>query len=155
MIVDVKNLIVSFILGIIMLAVGVGLGVLFVGQKVIVAPSNTTQTTQTMSQSVKDLSSKVVSVSASGSVTKISGRSITLSQQGDSMVIGIKSDAKIYSFISTSSGTNKGASTSQQVDFSSIKVGNNVSVNIKVLPSGEVEGFSVIILPPVSIPAPK
>jgi hypothetical protein len=112
---------------------------------------------QAASQLAKNLSSKVVpSVAAQGVVTKINGKSITLSSQGDSMVITMSNDVKVYAFVPNPNPSKTGsAMVSQQVDFSQIKEGDSVSVNLHVLSNGSLEGFSIVILPAPAAPVIK
>ena len=155
---NLKIVLLSIILVLLSLGLGIA-GGMFISQ------SNDTTTLpqigqQSMVQAIKDLSSKVVpSLSAYGTVTKIDGQSVTLSYQGDSMVLPIKPDAKVYSLAASpttvrTGSTAKSASTTQQIAFQNIKIGDNLSVNFKVLSSGNLEGFSAIVLPPAAPAAP-
>ncbi len=115
--------------------------------------------TQKMPEAINVLSSKVIpSIAAYGIVTKIDGRNITLTYQTDSIVITMRSDAKIYSYVVNSALVKPGskppanAYVTKLADFNDIKVNQNLSANIKVYPDGRVEGFSAIFLPPNSIP---
>lgn len=91
---------------------------------------------------IKSLSSKVVpSIVAFGKVSKIDGRNITLDYNGDSITISIINDAQIYG----SSGQDGQTAES----FENIKMGDNLSVNLKVLPDGQLQGQSIIILNPI------
>jgi len=98
---------------------------------------------------LKNLNSKAVpSIIAYGQVTKIDGRNVTLSFNGDSVTIKINDSASINSFVKSASGT----TTQQKMNFSQIKKGDTLSVNVKLLPDGNLQGESVIIL---STPAAK
>ena len=80
-------------------------------------------------------SSKIISaVSASGEVTKISGRTVTLSNGIENFPVIINEDTPIYSLIS-------GVKSS----FEAIKVGDNLDVNIKVLSNDQLVIFGIII----------
>jgi len=98
---------------------------------------------------VQTLSSKIIpSITAFGNVSKIDGRKITLSYQGDSLAINIKEGAEVYLPSKTVNDANGKAQTipQKQVSFEDIKVGQNVSVNIKLLADGQMEGQMVIII---------
>ena len=91
-----------------------------------------------MAAVLNSLSSRAVpSVVAFGSVSKIDGRSITLTYGGENITINISDDVKIYS----SSGNEQAIAP-----FEIIKVGDNLSINIKVIPEGQLQGQSIIIL---------
>ncbi len=152
---NIKNLIVSLFLGLLVFGIGIGLGILYQTQQGVV-PQSITQpknNVQVMPEVIKMLSSKVIpSIAAQGTVTKIDGRNITLNYQTDSITIGIRNDAIIYSIVFNTSpaktgSINNGASSSKQIDFKALKIGDNISVNFRVLPSGQIEGFSIIVLP--------
>jgi len=91
---------------------------------------------------IKSLSSKTVpSIVAFGKASKIEGRNITLDYNGDTITIGISDDAQIY----TSSNQTAGATPTASL-LENIKIGDDLSVNLKVLPDGQLQGQSVIIL---------
>jgi hypothetical protein len=91
---------------------------------------------------IKSLSSKTVpSIVAFGKASKIEGKNITLDYNGDNITIGISDDAQIYS----SSNQNAGAAPTA-ASFENIKIGDNLSINLKVLADGQLEGQSIIIL---------
>ncbi len=93
--------------------------------------------------------SKVVpSITATGKVTKISGRNVTLTQEGESIEVFIKEDAKISSFNAPASDqeTPPTGSVQTQNTFEAIKVGDNLSVRVKVLPNGQIEGSWLVII---------
>lgn len=95
---------------------------------------------------VKDLSSKVIpSIVAYGKVTKISGKNITLAFGGDSVVIPVGEKSTVYS-LAVPAGQ-AGSPTQQKVEFSQIKVGDNLNISLKLSSDGKLEGQSVIILP--------
>ena len=155
---NAKSLIVSLFLGGLIFLLGGGLGILYQTQQNVAAPQGQGQL---MPSVVKNLSSKVIpSIAAYGEITKIDGRNLTLSYQGDSLVIAIKDDAKIYSFIANSAPnptpsvkpatTPASTASSREITFKDLKIGDNVSANVKVLSNGQLEGFSAIVLPPAS-----
>lgn len=94
---------------------------------------------------IKNVSSGIIpSMVAYGQVSKVEGRNVTLSYAGDSLAISVKQDAPVYSFAQAAGSTTP---TQQKVDFSTIKVGNNLNIVLKMLASGDLEGQQVIILP--------
>lgn len=146
---NTKSLIISIFLGVLVFVIGGALGILYQMQAPKVQSQNTLtltpQPSATIPQVVKDLNSQVItSIGAYGIVTKIDGRNITLSNQSDSIIIAVRDDAKIYSFV-----TMNGKPTSQQIDFKDIKNGDNVSISVKVSLDGQIEGYSLIVSPPV------
>ena len=96
-------------------------------------------------------SSKVIpSIVAFGEVTKISGRTITLTYGTENLPIRIKEDAKIYSFNTPTPGQETPLTGPIQTEstFEAIKAGDNLNISVKVSPDGELEGLSVIIFLP-------
>lgn len=131
-----KNLLTTFIIiGLVFFVLGGGLGVFYQIQKDIPLLEK--------SEAINVLSSKVIpSIVAYGRVTDISEKNITLTFSGDTLIIKIKDTASIYSFVPDEEGN----SNRQKTNFSQIKKGDNVSVNLNMLPDGQLEGESVIIL---------
>ncbi len=155
---SIKSLIVSLFLGVLIFVFGASLGILYQKRQIVIQSPIQEQKVPDI---VKVLSSKVIpSVAAYGKVTKIDGRNITLSQQSDNLTIGIRDDAKVYSFVpnatptKTTSKTNT-VSGSKQIDFKDIKIGDNLGINIKILPNGQIEGFSVVVLTSLVNPVAK
>jgi len=94
---------------------------------------------------VKTLSSKVVpSMIAYGAVSKIDGRTLTLTYGTDSIVVPVAEGAQVFSFTQTTTGSTP---TQKEANFSDIKVGNSINVSLKLLSNGNLQGTSVIILP--------
>ena len=107
---------------------------------------------QVMPEAIKVLSSKVIpAIAAYGMITKIDGRNVTMTYQTDSIVVAFRTDAKIYSYtINPAVKTPKGAApayVTTLASFNDLKVGQNISANIKVDLNGQVEGFSAIFIP--------
>ena len=134
-----RKFIISAIIGALFFFVlGGGLGVYYASEAGGVPGSKAAVKTQ----AVQTLSSKVIpSITAYGQVSKIDGKNITLNYGGDSLTIKLRDDAQIF-FPSTATTPQKMAK------FEDIKVGQNVSMNIKLLPDGQIEGQLVIILQP-------
>jgi hypothetical protein len=146
---NIKGIIIAIILGILIFGAGFGASMLYKNPSSTTLTQNQMQGQQQLSETIKELSSRVIpSIAAYGTVTNIDGRNISLRYQGDSIVISVMPDAKIYSYTPSATGSNAKSLTTQ-VDFSKIKVGDNLSVNLKVIPTGQIEGLSVIVLPPV------
>lgn len=135
-----KQSVILIVAGILIFLVGVGLGI-------TLQNSNKAQARKV--QAVNNLVSKVVSsIVAYGQVENIDGRNITLSNLGDNLVISIADNAQVYSFTTPVAGKNGATAPVQQtVKFEDIKIGDNVNVAVKLSPSGQMQGSSVIILP--------
>jgi hypothetical protein len=139
-----KNLIILIILGFIIFILGGGLGILYQQQKEVLPSKDILKV-----QAVQTLSSKVIpSIAAFGTVTNISGRNLTLVSGNDSLTVKISDGAQIFLPATTTTDKNGKVVTSPQqaVSFSEIKNGNNVSVNLKLLPDGQIEGQMVSII---------
>ncbi len=158
---ETRNVIIWLIVGLLVLGAGFLGGTIYNSMNapaVVVSPdSNGNPTTP---QVVKDLSSKVIpSIAAYGQVSKIDGKNLTLTYQGDSVVVLVRDDAKIFAFttVAPATGTNPKtptpAPTSKPITFQEIKMNDNVTVNFKVTPLGVLEGSSVVVLPPAAAPA--
>lgn len=140
-----KNLIILHIVGgLLILVVGTALGFfyqIFMGA--------VPQKEMPKIQAVQTLSSKVIpSITAYGTVTKIDGKNVTLTFGGDSLTVKIRDNAQIF-LPASSSKDSKGNTVTlpqQTARFADIKTGENISVNIKLLPDGQIEGQLVIIL---------
>ena len=139
---DQKNLIIALALLIVGFILGGALGFMLQLPKDSLQPGNNAAKMEAV---VKSLSSNVVpSIVAFGEVSKIGGRNITLTYNEASITIAIKDDAQIYSF--SSSGSQSGAAKQTSALFKDIKNGDRVSVNLRVLPDGQLQGYSVIVL---------
>ncbi len=133
-----KNVVISIVLGLLILAVGFGGGVLYesIGQP----PAQ--NVVQEAPEGVKVLNSKITpSITAYGVITDINGKNITIDNQGDTMTITVVDGAKIYAFSSTSG-------QSKEITLQDLKKGDNLSVNVKVSQNGQVQAHSIIVLPP-------
>ncbi len=140
---ETKNRIISIFSGLLILIIGIVFGVLYQPRQL----QNILETTTP--PAVKVLSSKTIpSITAYGLITKIDGNNITIDNQGDSMTMTVRDDAKIYAFLAT---TGK----SQQITLKDLKIGDNLSVNVKITSSGQVDAYSLIVLPPIPKPAVK
>lgn len=104
------------------------------------------------------LSSKVVPLYATGSVTKIDGANITISSAGDSLVVPISNTASVYiSKPTTGKDINGATIITQQPNYQpaqlkDIKVGDRLSVGLKLSSDNELEGQAVYIsVPPAEV----
>jgi hypothetical protein len=131
------NLVVLLIIGgVVLLASGAGLGILYQNQTV--SPQF-----EKAVAAVNFLSSKAVpSIVAYGQVVSIDERNLTLAFNGDNIAITINDDASVNSFVKDEKGT----MAQKKVDFSQIKKGDTLNVSVKLLPDGQIQGLSVIII---------
>jgi Cu/Ag efflux protein CusF len=91
---------------------------------------------------VKKLTSKAIpSILAYGKIISIEGKNLTLSFNGESVAVKTGDNAAIASFISDS----QGRTSQQNINFNQIKLGQTASINIKVLPDGQLQGESIMI----------
>jgi hypothetical protein len=133
------NLTALVIVGLVVFVIGVASGIFYQTKKDSPQQANTVA----MQTSIKSVTSKVVpSILAYGQVTDIDGRNLTLSYGGDNVIIAINDNATITSLIKDS----KSASGQQKIDFSQIKNGDTLNVSVKLLPTGQLQGKSIIIL---------
>jgi len=109
----------------------------FLGQKQVKVTSN-------------PLESKVMenwSATASGKVTEISGRSLTLNNEGDILTILISEEASFGRIVPTEENEKSlGPLTRKEIEFSEIKVGDQVKISCRLNPEGLLEGLIVTIL---------
>jgi hypothetical protein len=132
------NAIVIIVIGAVVFIVGVGLGIFYQAQ------ADSMQVTKT--ETANALSSKVIpSIVAYGTVTKIDGNNITLTAQGDTLTVAVSPDAKVISFSSTAGST--AAPTQKDASFSDVRTGDSINIAVKVMPDGQIQGQTVIILP--------
>ncbi len=150
---EIKNVLMGIALAVLFFIGGVFLGIFYQGQKTVLplAPSSS----GLPSPLIKSLSSSVVpAVSAYGAISKIDGQNLTLTKNSDSIIVPIKADARIYTIVINQSAPVKAGSqpvkptsVTKQIALKDLKLGDNVSVNFKVLAGGQIEGFTVIVLP--------
>lgn len=134
---DKKIIIIAVISGIFLLLIGIGLGMFIQSQN---------KGTAKKVEAVSNLSSRVISeIKAYGKVTKIEGKNITLSNLGDNLVVNMLDTARVYTFVATT-----GSPVQKTITLGDIKVGDSVNVVMKLLPSGQMQGSSVIVLPTAS-----
>ncbi len=95
-------------------------------------------------------SGAILSISAGGEITNILDRTVTLTQGGESLVIPIAENAEIVSYVTPE--TEGAPLERKEINFTDLKVGNYLSVSLKILPDGGFEGtaatmFSMIFTP--------
>ena len=131
--------------GLLFLVLGIGVGFLY--KTLSISPQ-----IQKTTAVIKDLSSKtVLSITAYGQVSNIEGEDITLSHNGDSIKVGMKENSPVYSFTNDSTGK----PVQKKVSLKEIKIGDNLNITIKLLPDGQIQGQSVLILLPSGIVKPQ
>jgi hypothetical protein len=132
-----KNLIILVIVAIVIFVIGFGLGFFLNSQNSAPKVNN-----NNVANLIGLLSLKTVpSITAFGQVSKIEGKNVTLFFNGDSMTIPVISSARINSVDSSKNNAQ------QEAKFENIKVGDALSVGLKVLPDGSLQGTSVFIMP--------
>ena len=127
------------ILGIAILLVGGGLGVVY--QKSTSSPS--TANTAASQDFLTKLNSKVISsMVAYGDVTKVSGKAITLTTEGQSLTVTMKDNAT-YTMRVPATSTTK--ASSKKATLSDVKVGNKINISLDLSDTGELLGTSSFI----------
>lgn len=139
------------VLGLIIFAIGGGLGVFFQQQTSQLPVQQTSIKPQAGQNAdlLRILSSSLISpIVAHGNVAGINGRNVSLNFGGTNLTVKINQDAKVYSF-SASSGqaqTSKSSTTQPEGKFEDIKVGDSVNITLQLLPDGTMGGKLVSIL---------
>lgn len=94
------------------------------------------------------LESKVirgVSVSASGEITEISGRFLTLSAEEDTLTVLIRDDAPIHRLIRSEEYQPGQPVTREEIEFEAIKIGDQTGISCQLKADGTLEGRSITI----------
>ena len=93
---------------------------------------------QKTAEKIQTLSSKVVNAIVTyGTVTSIEGnKNITLSHDGEAMTISITPNAKVYIYENA---------TKKEVNFSEVKIGDNVNITASLDQSGSIVGNMIVI----------
>jgi len=122
----ITSIVLLIILGLVIFACGVGLGIVYQNRK------------------ISDLFSKnIITTTVSGNIVDINGRNITLGFEENSLTIKIKDDAEIVSNIFVKDKNGIIASEATALKFEDLKKRDNIQVNIKILPNGTLEGQSI------------
>ena len=131
------------ILGIAIFLAGGIVGIIYQKQN---SGTITGQQTNNTATAKSELRSKVVSsISLYGKVKSISGRTIIIVNNGDSLPVLISQDATI-NMLSLSDGK----TVQEKSSFEKIKVGDNLNISVKVLENNSFSGVIVTIFPNVN-----
>lgn len=131
-----KTTSIVLITGLLCLVLGGGIGFLYKTLQISPQMKKTTAIIEALS------SKTVLSTVAYGQVSNIEGKDITLSYNGDSIKISMTGNSPVYSFANDSTGK----PVQKKVDLKEIKIGDNLNITIKLLPDGQIQGQSVLIL---------
>ena len=127
--------------GLIFLGIGFSLG-LSSGQKAI---------KEVKAPLAELLASKVIgslTTIASGEVTEIAGRNLTLSKKGDTLTILIREDAPIYRLVPPEEVTEVPQPVvREEIEFGEIKVGAQVNITCELRVDASLSGIEVTVLP--------
>ena len=96
------------------------------------------------------LTSKIIgqlTTIASGDITEISGRSLTLSSEEETLTVLIVEDASIYRLSLPEEATTPQPATREEIDFSEIKVGDRANVSCVLKADSTLEGVEVTLAP--------
>ena len=96
------------------------------------------------------LTSKIIgqlTTTASGDITEISGRSLTLSSEEETLTVLIVEDASIYRLSLPEEATTPQPATREEIDFSEIKVGDRANVSCVLKADSTLEGVEVTLAP--------
>ncbi len=133
------------ILALVIFFAGMGLGVLYKTQQDAAVPVNS-RSTDKMVSAVKALSSKLIPPTiAFGQVSKIEGRNIVLSFNGESIIFEVNDNTQIFD---ASPGNGNAAGTPKPLILTDIKKGDYLNVAFKVLSDGTIEAQSIYVVPP-------
>jgi hypothetical protein len=93
---------------------------------------------QATTDTIQKLSSKVVNAIVTyGTITSIdSNRNITLSYEGESMIVSVAQDVKVYIYEN---------STRKELNFNDLKVGDSVNITASLDASGNILGNMIVI----------
>lgn len=98
------------------------------------------------------LESKVIAgltTVASGEVTEISGRNLTLSAEGDTLTILIREDAPIYRLVPPEEKATEVPQpvVREEIGFEEIKAGDQASITCQLKADASLEGIEVTVVP--------
>lgn len=151
-----KNLFITIIVVLILIVLSFVYG--YSLKERILSPQETILPAQEESKLTDLEKSKVVQswiVDATGRITEISDRTLTLTVEEESLVISITEDARIVflSFPEMPIEFVEGELIEveeEEINFEDLKVGDEVSVMAKLKPSGELEGTNVSVFQELS-----
>ena len=96
------------------------------------------------------LTSKIIgqlTTIASGDITEISGRSLTLNSEEETLTVLIVEDASIYRLSLPEEATTPQPATREEIDFAEIKVGDRANVSCVLKADSTLEGVEVTLAP--------
>jgi hypothetical protein len=129
----ITSIVLLIILGLVIFAGGMGLGIVYQNKKLKDFKSN-----------ISELFNKnIIIATVSGNIVDINGRNITMGYENNSVIIKIRDDAEIVSTIFVKDKNGVIASESKELKFEDLKKRDNIQVNIKILPDGTLEGQSI------------
>jgi len=138
-----ENLIVIGVIGgLILLALGFYSGLNYAQKQM--------QGAQTESPLADLLALKIVgqlTTSVSGDITEISGRSLTLSSEEETLTVLIREDASVYRLTLPEEATVPQPATREEIEFAEIKVGDRASVSCVLKTDSTLEGVEVTLAP--------
>ncbi|MGA2418024.1 MAG: hypothetical protein ABSF55_02200 [Candidatus Staskawiczbacteria bacterium] len=138
---EIKVIIILIIIGLVIFVIGAGLGVFYQTKKDAIQ----IQQDEKISAEIQSLSSDIVTaVAAYGKVVAINGRDVTLSYSGKSLTINVGENVPVTSFSAPAKGSTQG--TSQNLKFSDIKTGDNLSIALKIGQDGKLAAQTVLVL---------
>lgn len=136
---DKKTIILIIVAGLVIFIIGGGLGIFYQKQTTDGLIKSLNSKSQAMDGLIKSLNSKTItSITALGKVVSINGNKIVLTSGQDNLEVIVSNGAKVYSLVK---------SPPAQATLKDIKTGDNISVNVKLLPNGQLEGRAITIFP--------
>lgn len=134
-----NNLIFLLVGGLVLLGLGY-----IIGQ----AQTESSQTKTPLSSLIESKVTKGLSTTALGEVIEISGRNITLSNEGDILTISIKEDATIARLAPPTETTEAPQPVTREgIELEEIKVGDQINILSQLKADGTLEGIEVTVLP--------
>jgi len=138
-----NNLIlIAVIGGVILLGIGFYSGLIYTQKQI--------EKAKTESPLANLLASKVINgltTSASGEVAAISGRNLTINNDGDTLIVPIKEEAVINSLLPLEESETPQPTTWEEIKFEDIKTGDKVNISCQLKADGTLEGTAVTVLP--------
>lgn len=135
-------ILITIIGGVILLGIGFYSGLIYTQKQI--------EKARTESPLANLLASKVINgltTSASGEVAAISGRSLTINNDGDTLIVPIKEEAVINSLLPLEETETPQPTTWEEIKFEDIKTGDKVNISCQLKADGALEGTAVTVLP--------
>ena len=140
-----NNLIlIAVIGGVILLGIGFYSGLIYTQKQIEKAKTESPLADLLVSKVIKSMD-----IVASGEIAEISGRNLTLTQEGNNLTISIREDSFISRLVpseETTIETPKPVAT-EEIGFEEIKKGDKVEISCQLKSDGSLEGKEVTILP--------